>query len=77
MYTAYFIYEFLITFDSEVELFWKGRFSGATVLFLANRYIFLVEILIGLVGYSESLTPNVSQTRMRSMTGGLCVDLCD
>ena len=37
--SAMFIYEFLITFGEEVDLFWTNRMTGATVLFFLNRWI--------------------------------------
>ena len=33
------MYDYLVTFGREVELFWTRKFSGATILFLANKYI--------------------------------------
>lgn len=35
---ALFVYEWLITFDEEVEYFWHGRWTISRQLFLANRY---------------------------------------
>ena len=45
---AFFLYDSIITFDKEVELFWKRRFSGATALFVANKYLYLLQLLIDL-----------------------------
>ncbi|OSD00116.1 hypothetical protein PYCCODRAFT_1437671 [Trametes coccinea BRFM310] len=43
---AFLTYEYLITFDSEVGLFWRSKFTGASALFLTNRYWpLLVNIL--------------------------------
>ncbi|EIW59955.1 uncharacterized protein TRAVEDRAFT_47251 [Trametes versicolor FP-101664 SS1] len=36
-------YEYVITFDQEVTLFWKRKKTGATVLFLAIRYLTLLS----------------------------------
>ncbi|TBU54372.1 hypothetical protein BD310DRAFT_936002 [Dichomitus squalens] len=42
-----FFYDCILTFDCEVTLFWKGvHLSGATILFLLNRYITLATQLI-------------------------------
>ena len=30
----------------EVEYFWKGPFTGATGLFLTNRYLALINVVI-------------------------------
>ncbi|KAJ3553986.1 hypothetical protein NM688_g3335 [Phlebia brevispora] len=38
-------YEFIATFRHEYELVWKRRWTGATWLFLANRYSTLVNIV--------------------------------
>ncbi len=35
------MYEYLITVGAEVELFWTRKITGATVLFLTNRYLVL------------------------------------
>ena len=35
------MYEYLITVGAEVELFWRRKITGASVLFLANRYLVL------------------------------------
>ncbi|KAI0710204.1 hypothetical protein C8Q76DRAFT_93270 [Earliella scabrosa] len=32
------LYEAIITLDSEVENFWKPKFTGASILYLMNRY---------------------------------------
>ena len=35
-------FEYAITVDREVELFWKRKVSGATALFFANRYLIIM-----------------------------------
>ncbi|KAM5534811.1 hypothetical protein V8D89_011527 [Ganoderma adspersum] len=40
------MYEFMITFNKEVELFWRRRFTLSSVLFLVNRYVPLVVNMI-------------------------------
>ncbi|ETW79820.1 hypothetical protein HETIRDRAFT_103588 [Heterobasidion irregulare TC 32-1] len=35
------VYEYLITFDAEVDLIWKRKFTFVTVLWFFNRYIML------------------------------------
>ncbi|KAL1938182.1 hypothetical protein VTO73DRAFT_11826 [Trametes versicolor] len=50
-------YEYVITFDKEVTLFWKRKKTGATVLFLAIRYLTLcstaqkVQFVVSLCQY--------------------------
>ncbi|TBU54375.1 hypothetical protein BD310DRAFT_828132, partial [Dichomitus squalens] len=51
---ALFVHDFNLTFDSEVALFWTGgHLSGATVLFLLNRYITLASQVMGLIPSSS------------------------
>lgn len=40
------MYEFVFTFDKEVELFWRRKFTLSSVLFLLNRYVPLVVNMI-------------------------------
>ncbi|EJF59671.1 hypothetical protein DICSQDRAFT_171848 [Dichomitus squalens LYAD-421 SS1] len=43
-----FLYDCLVTIDSEVTLFWlPGRVNGAVSLFLVNRYFTLVAQILG------------------------------
>lgn len=42
-------YEHLITFDDEVRCVWRRRISGASTLFLLNRYAILAASLVGVV----------------------------
>lgn len=44
------IYEYFITLGREVELFWKGEWTGAAVLFFFNRYLSLIVNIYGLAG---------------------------
>ncbi|RPD73140.1 hypothetical protein L226DRAFT_572578 [Lentinus tigrinus ALCF2SS1-7] len=47
-----FIYEYVITFGAEVDLFWTKRLTGATVLFFLNRGIVMFytwyDLIVGL-----------------------------
>ena len=36
------LYDYLLTFGAEVDLFWTGGWSSAVVLFLANRYLIVL-----------------------------------
>ncbi|TFK80700.1 hypothetical protein K466DRAFT_636333, partial [Polyporus arcularius HHB13444] len=49
---VFFCWEYCITFNDEVELFWKRGFSGATALFLVNRYVVLTVNILNLIGYA-------------------------
>ncbi|PIL23038.1 hypothetical protein GSI_14345 [Ganoderma sinense ZZ0214-1] len=44
------VYEYVITLGREVELFWKGRWTGAAILFFFNRYLSLIVVIYGLTG---------------------------
>ncbi|TBU27999.1 hypothetical protein BD311DRAFT_759368 [Dichomitus squalens] len=54
--TALLAYDFVLTFPSEVTLFWKGgHLSGATLLCLLNRYITLASQVINNVSLPSSV----------------------
>ena len=60
-------FEYIITLDREIEMFWRRKSSGATALFLANRYTILANAIlvpehlaIGLAGTDEVSLPSVS-----------------
>ncbi|EJF67423.1 hypothetical protein DICSQDRAFT_165251 [Dichomitus squalens LYAD-421 SS1] len=46
---ACFLYDAAVTFDQEVEYFWKGSWSLSRVLFFINRYFPLLALFMGLV----------------------------
>lgn len=39
------IYDWLLTFSDEIRLIWRLRLTGAKLLFVLNRYIFLAASL--------------------------------
>ncbi|OBZ73196.1 hypothetical protein A0H81_07320 [Grifola frondosa] len=41
-------WEYIVTFDREVHLVWGRKTTGATVLFLLNRYVMFVQFIIQL-----------------------------
>ena len=51
------ICEYLVTFPDEVNLFWKRRWTGATVLFFMNRYISLSYHIFGI---ANSALPTIA-----------------
>ena len=57
-------YDYIITLDGEVKLFWKRKFNVASILFGANRYLAFVPIMLRLPYYipPDSLTNTVSVT---------------
>ena len=50
-------FEYLITMDREIELFWKLKFSSATALFLTNRYLIVMYPALLILGQNfETIT---------------------
>lgn len=47
-FQPFFFYDFSITVNDEIRCIWKRKFSGATFLFLANRYVGLLYRLVTL-----------------------------
>ena len=41
MILALLAYEYIVTFEREVNLFWRQKITVATVLFMVNRYLAL------------------------------------
>ncbi|KAH9919766.1 uncharacterized protein BXZ73DRAFT_104874 [Epithele typhae] len=46
---TFFIYECILELPREVELFWKRPWTGATVLFIANKYLFLLHQVLSAI----------------------------
>lgn len=45
-YTALLLYDMAITFSDEYQHMWKGKKTGVTILFLANRYLMLLQYIL-------------------------------
>ncbi len=43
------LYDTLITLDREINWFWSGRITGASILLFTNRYISLAWIVLGFI----------------------------
>ena len=39
---AWYMYEYLLTLHAEVDVIWKSKFSLTAILFLINRYAFML-----------------------------------
>ncbi len=50
---AFIFYEYIITFTEEVELFWRRGSSGATFLFMTNRYLVLAINIVSISGFAS------------------------
>ena len=51
---ALLLYEYLVTFDQEVELFWKRSFTGASALFFLNRYFTIIDSFSNFTGIKNA-----------------------
>ncbi|KAH9944974.1 uncharacterized protein BXZ73DRAFT_38142 [Epithele typhae] len=76
------IYDYTITFGREVDLFWTKRFSGATVLFIANKYISLINHLFDLslflpIRVSDRVNVRVDTCQVASTLHSLSIFSCD
>ena len=47
-------YDYVITLDHEINLFWKRKFTGATILFLLNRYLLVLFYIIDIASTEHS-----------------------
>ena len=74
MLTVLFMYECLITGYEEVEFFWKARWTGATALFMANRYFSLGWYIYNIIGSLAVLQPQ-ARTAPLSLHRTKCADL--
>ncbi|KAI0772852.1 hypothetical protein BD413DRAFT_542630 [Trametes elegans] len=51
---TFLLYDYLITLDEEIRLFWKRKFTGASVLFLFIRYYTLLSYdVLGVITFAE------------------------
>ena len=58
---ALLLYEYIVTFDLEIDLFWKQKITMASVLFGLNRYLPLAVAMLELpFPLPSSLTYTVS-----------------
>ena len=60
---AWLLFEYCITLDQEVDLFWGQKITGASVLYLSNRYLPLFCSLWWVPWWRQSLSFNVSYSR--------------
>ncbi|KAI0722609.1 hypothetical protein C8Q76DRAFT_782827 [Earliella scabrosa] len=64
---ALYAFEYVVTFDREVNLFWKRKITMASVLFIANRYLALVTRFMGFpYPIEDQNAPNTSHGLVRS-----------
>ncbi|KAI0696558.1 hypothetical protein C8T65DRAFT_32373 [Cerioporus squamosus] len=66
-------YDYLLTLDKEAGLFWKKKLSGASLLFLCNRYLTLLTQIFDVVQF----TTNMSDESCDSFSKvAATIDLC-
>ncbi|KAM5539600.1 hypothetical protein V8D89_006709 [Ganoderma adspersum] len=63
-----YIYDFTITFPREVELFWGRRFTGASLLFLLNRYLNLAHVIVEICNFARMSDQLIVTCRVSSRT---------
>lgn len=56
-----FLYDFFLTFGSEVRFVWPAKSSFARTAFLLNKYV-VIAVLIG-TAYGEYIVSNEKETR--------------
>ena len=55
------IYDYLITIERDVTLFWGRKITGATVIFYTNRYWNVLYYILAVSTTLPSLSDRVSQ----------------
>lgn len=64
MIPALLYFEWALTFTREVDRVWRGRFTGATVIYMLTRYsILLVSAVDFIVGLLHTADNNVRFTK--------------
>ncbi|KAH9913152.1 uncharacterized protein BXZ73DRAFT_82000 [Epithele typhae] len=69
-FQAILIFDYILTSGREIELFWKRRVSGATILFICNRYLSLVSQILTLISYrafTDKVIPPAAFSAMRAL----------
>ncbi|KAH9938955.1 uncharacterized protein BXZ73DRAFT_76121 [Epithele typhae] len=54
------VYDGLLLLDDEVNLFWGRPLSGAQVLYLANKYVFLLSVIVNSVSFVTTFSDQSS-----------------
>ncbi|CCA69643.1 hypothetical protein PIIN_03582 [Serendipita indica DSM 11827] len=67
--TTVLFYDLLLTFDKELDYIWRKGFTGLSVLYLMNRYLFLPFIVLTAYEFSN-LRPSMSDGMCKGATLG-------
>jgi len=61
------VYEWMITLDEEVKYFWTGRWDVSRILFLMNRYLPLLIMVMSLICFSvQDPTPEFCRRMLQA-----------
>lgn len=66
MIAAFLLYDFLLTFDKEIQLFWRKPLSAASMLFYLNRYLTLTVYILVAIGMAP-MALRVSLSSQRTL----------
>ncbi|KAI0741977.1 hypothetical protein C8Q80DRAFT_1123706 [Daedaleopsis nitida] len=66
---AFFVYDYAVTFGSEVNLVWKRRPSVASALVLSIRYLYLIASILSITG--DALHSGERLCRAVEVTGSI------
>ena len=58
--TVLLFYDYILTLDKEVRLFWKRKISGASLLFLFNRYLTVLTQVLDVVQFTSDMSDKAS-----------------
>ena len=61
--TAMLFYDFTLTFDREVNLFWSKKFTGASALFFLIRYLTFAYELLDMASSLFTMSDEVRHVR--------------
>ncbi|KAF9547693.1 hypothetical protein CPC08DRAFT_715761 [Agrocybe pediades] len=66
------IYDHMLTLSMEVERIWKRKFSGASMLFLINRYVTPLQFIVIIDAFQDPVW-----TKEVSLRGAFVPEVCD
>ena len=58
--TVLLFYDYMLTLDKEAKLFWKRKISGASLLFLFNRYLTVLTQVLDVVQFTSNMSDKAS-----------------
>ena len=58
--TVLLFYDYMLTLDKEARLFWKRKISGASLLFLFNRYLTVLTQVLDVVQFTSDMSDQAS-----------------